>query len=125
MSRKRPPWHNVLVSHLILGVDCEIHELAQWIKDASEHIVVVSVLPSATKAGHLLQTFANKATLASLHESMLQHSGATAEVAIINKANASCASSMNAAVAAATADKFMFRPGKVGSSSPTGFSLML
>ena len=26
MSRKRPPWRNVLVSHLILGVDCEIHE---------------------------------------------------------------------------------------------------
>jgi hypothetical protein len=60
------------------------------------------------KAGHFLQTFVNKATIASLHESMLQHSGATDAIAILNKANDSCGNSMNTAVAAATADKFIF-----------------
>ena len=108
MSGKLPPLRNLLISNLILGEGCNIDELALWCQDASEHIVVVSVLPSAMKAGHFLQTFVNKATIASLHESMLQHSGATDAIAILNKANASCGNSMNTAVAAATADKFIF-----------------
>ena len=57
MSGKLPPLRNLLISNLILGEGCNIDELALWCRDASEHIVVVSVLPSAMKAGKFLQTF--------------------------------------------------------------------
>jgi hypothetical protein len=84
--------------------------VVQWCKEASEHIVVVvvSVLPGALKTHKLLESFAEKATVASLHTMLLQNEGDNAAVAVLQKANASCANSMNAAVAAATADKFIF-----------------
>ena len=96
-----------MISNLTIGLDTTLEEPAQWIAGSTEHVVVASVLPIAIEAGGRLETFVNKATVASLHESMLQHEGATAELKIISKARREHASTMNAAVAAAIADQFV------------------
>ena len=80
-------------------------ELAQWCHESREHIIVASMLPSAMKASGFILEFVKRATIASLHDSMLQHSGA--------KPNARphwwvSADNVDAAVAAATNDKFIF-----------------
>jgi hypothetical protein len=117
-SPSLPPVTNLVISNLTLGGDVKIEELAQWCKEAPEDIVIVSVLPSALKPGNLLESFSKKATVASLNAMLMQHSGKTdtprSRLAVINTANALYASPLNAAVAAATADKFIFSIWKGG-----------
>ena len=81
-----------------------MHGFAWWIKESStEHIVVASVLPSALVPGSDLSLFLNRASVCSLHESMLLHKGSCEEERPCQLVSRELAT----AVADATADKFI------------------
>ena len=107
--RKRPPIHNMLIGSVVVGSECQVEELAKWIDSSTEDILVVSILDTATKEGHLMQTFVDLCTTKSLHESLLLHERSTEDDAVEDDAVADAAgSSMLAAVAVATAKNFVF-----------------
>ena len=105
MSWNRPPLLNLVISNVVIGEDCQMDELAQWCHESRERIIVASMLPSAMKASDFILEFVKRATIASLHDLMLQHSGATPNARPHWWVSAD---NVDAAVAVATKDKFIF-----------------
>ena len=108
-----PPPRNLVISAIALGVECDCMEFAAWCNTTGDHIIVVSLLPSAAQAGKNIKAFLVEASLRSLHRATLP---ITDEADTLSPWHPVCSQDMSAAVAVATKDKFSWRSGKMYSS---------
>ena len=74
---RAPPPHNLVISAVALGVECDWNEFAAWCNTKGEHIIVVSLLESAAQAGSDIKAFLVEVSLRSLQGGGKANQGST------------------------------------------------
>ena len=80
--------NNLLISHVLVGDDCDVQNFAHWCHELKKHVAIINVTNEANTAGKDMQKFFVQVAVMSAHDAIFQHKGKQRVLNFIKKAMA-------------------------------------